>query len=424
MAMADVATRMGIVLPVDWPPLPNFAGTIAGDVRDPYPDLARRRRETPVEARYRSSLGDAAAESERALPDSYWVYRYETVNTVMRDNALFSNEAIKDTMGTVMGPSVMIGLDDPEHRRHRNLVAQAFRLKTLGMWEADRVLPVIDDMIDRFVDRGIAELVSEFTYRVPVQVIASILGLPSADLPRFHLLAMQLLNVATDPMTGIRASQELADYFADLCDERRRDPRADVISDLVHAELDGHRLDADELLSFLRLLLPAGAETTFRSTGNLLFGLLTHPDQLDAVRADPMLMPAAVEEAVRWEPPLLIEARTAIVDVELDGVAIPAGSTITASLGAANHDESRWGETSEEFDIHRPPLPHISFGAGVHMCLGIHLARMEMRCMTGRLLERLPNLRLEPELAAELDSHIHGELFRSPTSLPVRWDRA
>lgn len=417
MTTSDVAARLGIELPADWPPVPDFAGSVAGDTRNPYQELARRRRETPVEARGRST----APGGDGVLPESYWVYRFESVNAVMRDNTRFSNAAIRESMGAVMGSSVMIALDEPEHRRHRNLVAQAFRQKTLASWEGDRVLPVVDEMIDRFASRGYAELVSEFTYRVPVQIIAAILGLPRGDHPRFHRLAMQLLNVAADPATGIAASHELAEYFADLCDQRRADPRDDVVSDLVHAELDGHRLDREELLSFLRLLLPAGAETTFRSTGNLLYGLLTHRDQLDAVRDEPALLPTAIEEAVRWEPPLLIEARTALVDVELDGVTIPEGATVTASLGAANHDEERWGPTSEEFDIRRDPLPHIAFGTGVHMCLGIHLARMEMRCMTARLLERLPGLRLDETRAAEFDSHIHGEIFRSPTNLPVVW---
>jgi len=165
-------------------------------------------------------------------------------------------------------------------------------------------------------------------------------------------------------------------------------------------------------------LLPAGAETTYRSTGNLIFGLLTHPDQLEAVRADRSLLTQAVEEAIRWETPLTITSRRAAVDNVLHDVEIPAGTDVVLSTGSANHDETRWDD-AEEFDIFRPQLPHIGFGAGPHMCIGMHLARMEMRIALDRVLDRLPNLRLDPE---GNDPHIHGDAFRSPTSLPVLFD--
>jgi len=200
-----------------------------------------------------------------------------------------------------------------------------------------------------------------------------------------------------------------------VLEERRRQPADDLISDLAVAELDGERLDDEEIFSFLRLLLPAGAETTYRATGNLLFGLLSRPDQLDALRADRSLMAQAVEEAIRWESPLLITSRTATSDTEVRGVAIETGSQVIAHVGSANHDETRWDD-AESYDLFRPPLPHISFGAGPHMCLGMHLARMEMGVAVGALLDRLPGVRLDPDGD---DPHIHGELFRSPTSLPV-----
>jgi cytochrome P450 len=174
-------------------------------------------------------------------------------------------------------------------------------------------------------------------------------------------------------------------------------------------------LSDEEIFSFLRLLLPAGAETTYRASGNFLFGLLTHPDQLDALRADRSLMPQAVEEAIRWETPLLITTRRCTSDTELAGVEIPAGANVIAHLGSANHDETRW-DRAEVFDIHREPQPQIAFGAGPHMCLGIHLARLELRVAVNRLLDRLPGLRLDPDGD---DPHIHGERFRSPTALPV-----
>jgi cytochrome P450 len=198
-------------------------------------------------------------------------------------------------------------------------------------------------------------------------------------------------------------------------DARRADPADDVISELVHTELDGEQLGDEEIFSFIRLLLPAGAETTYRATGNFLFGLLTHPDQLAALRDDRSLMTQAVEEAIRWESPLLITSRSTTVDAEVAGTVIPANSQVVAHVGSANHDETRW-DHPERFDIHREQKPHAAFGFGPHMCLGMHLARLEMRVAVGAVLDRLPGLRLDPDAD---DVHIHGERFRSPTSLPV-----
>jgi cytochrome P450 len=162
-------------------------------------------------------------------------------------------------------------------------------------------------------------------------------------------------------------------------------------------------------------MLPAGVETTYRSTGNLLFGLLADPRQLDSVRADRSLIPQAIEEAIRWEVPLLMITRVATRDTELGGMPIPAGSAVMPVLGSANREEDRYPDPNR-FDIFRSQEPHLSFGLGVHACLGMHLARLEMRVALNLLLDRLPDLRLDP---AGDDPHIRGHVFRSPTSLPV-----
>ncbi|MDQ3147732.1 MAG: cytochrome P450 [Actinomycetota bacterium] len=386
----------------------QFTDTVAGDVRDPYPRLAEQRRTAPVDRMRVLGMDGTPA-------DAYVVHCYDDVARVMRDNATFSSAAIRDLMGVVMGPYVLVGMDEPEHRRHRALVSLAFRHKTLLQWEDEVLTGIVHDLIDRFAGRGRAELVRELTFRFPVQAIAAILGLPASDHARFHDLAVAIVNVAARVERGLAASRSLREYLAVVLEERRRQPAGDLISDLAVAELDGERLDDEEIFSFLRLLLPAGAETTYRATGNLLFGLLSRPDQLDALRADRSLMAQAVEEAIRWESPLLITSRTAVRDTEVRGVEVPAGSQVIAHVGSANHDETRWDD-AESYDLFRPPLPHISFGAGPHMCLGMHLARMEMGVAVGALLDRLPGVRLDPDGD---DPHIHGELFRSPTSLPV-----
>jgi cytochrome P450 len=216
----------------------------------------------------------------------------------------------------------------------------------------------------------------------------------------------------------------MRDYLVPLLDQRRREPADDVISQLVCAELDGEVLSDEEILPFLLLLLPAGGETTYRATGNLLYGLLTHPDQLDAVRRDRSLTRPAIDEALRWEPPLLILAREAIVDTELCGVPIPKGSHIAISQGAANRDPDFVADP-DRFDINRGSRAHLSFGNGPHMCLGMHLARMEMAIVLDVLLDRLHNLRLDPDaMAAAEPPSIRGMAFRSPTALPVLFDPA
>jgi cytochrome P450 len=324
-------------------------------------------------------------------------------------------------MSVVMGPYPLVGMDEPEHRRLRNLVAQAFRQRTLEHWDQDVVIPVVDEMIDGFAARGSADLVSEFTYHYPAMVIAEILGLPRADNDFFQPRALAVINVAVRPEEGIVASEELRDYFEGFMEERRKHPGTDIISELVQAELDGEVLGDEEIFSFLRLLLPAGAETTYRATGSFLYGLLTNTDQLDALRADRSLMAQAIEESIRWEGPLLITSRECARDTEIGGVAIPAGGMVVVNVGSANHDETRW-ENPDDFDIFRTPQPHIAFGHGVHMCLGMHLARMEMSAAVNRLLDRCPNLRIDPDRWEADDVHIHGQRFRSPTTLPVLFD--
>jgi cytochrome P450 len=195
-----------------------------------------------------------------------------------------------------------------------------------------------------------------------------------------------------------------------------------LVTDLVTAELDGEKLDDEEIFSFLRMLLPAGIETTFRSSGNLLYLLLTHPEQLEAVRADRNLIPAAIEEGLRYETPVLLTPRVTTTETSIGGVALPAGAGVTAMLASANRDPEVYDDP-ETFDIFRAPRQHLSFGTGPHLCLGMHLARMETRIALNALFDRLPNLRLDHDAAQRVDAHIHGDsLFRSPTALPVVWD--
>jgi cytochrome P450 len=319
----------------------------------------------------------------------------------------------------VMG-HMILGMDDPEHRGHRNLVAHAFREKALARWEPEFIRPIIDEQIDRFAADGEADLVRQLTFEFPVRVIARLLGLPEEDFPQFQRWSVELISLVADIDRGIAASESLREYFAGVVAERRARPAEDVISDLVSAEIDGEKLTDEAIYSFLRLLLPAGAETTYRSSGNLLYLLLTHPEQLEAVRADRSLLPQAIEEGLRFEPPLLSINRTTTCEVEIAGVTIGPDESISPHIGSANHDETRW-DNPESFDIFRPAIPHIAFAHGPHMCLGMHLARLETRALLNRVFDRLPDLTLRP---GDDDPHIRGDIFRSPTSLPVTFSAA
>ncbi len=402
-----MSTGMPIVDGMAFDTMAQFSA-VAGDLRDPYPELADKRRDQPVEAATYASFIEGLEQT------TYVVHRYEDVVAVLRDNVTYSSSAIRALMAPVMGDYVLVGMDEPEHKRLRALVSVAFRQRSLAAWEP-YAQSVVDGYLDQVVERGSAELVRELTFPYPIQVIAKILGVPPEDTGKFHEWAWWIINVAADPDKGIAASEAMKAYLAEVLDARRADPGDDVISDLVQAELDGEQLGDEEIFSFIRLLLPAGAETTYRATGNFLFGLLTHPDQLAALRDDRSLMTQAVEEAIRWESPLLITSRDSTVESEVAGTVIPAGCQVVAHVGSANHDDARW-EAPEVFDIFREQKPHAAFGFGPHMCLGMHLARMEMRVAVGAVLDRLDDVRLAPD--AE-DVHIHGERFRSPTSLPV-----
>ena len=377
----------------------------------PYPGFIDARAQAPIHA------DGLDWETDGESPPLFTAYSYEAVHTILGDGETFSSAGYGEVMGAVMGRSIL-EMDEPEHRTYRSLLQQAFTRREMQRWETDLVGPLVNRMIDQFADDGHADLVRQLLFPFPVAVIAELLGLPAEDLPEFHRLAVELIGVTVDWDRAVSSSARLRDYFSGIVAQRRKDPADDMISVLVQAELDGQRLTDEEIYAFLRLLLPAGAETTYRSSSNLLFGLLTHRRQFEAVLADRELMPQAIEEGIRWEPPLLIIVRSATRDTEVCGVAIPKDASLIMSLGAANHDEERWPD-AEAFDIFRERRPHIGFAHGPHLCLGMHLARMETTVALNTLMDRLPGLRLDPDAG---EQYISGSLFRAPPRLEVVWD--
>jgi cytochrome P450 len=389
-----------------------FDDVVSGNVRDPYTELARQRREDPIQ---RIDMSGMPGEEGKPV---FIVYRHEDITTMLKDNETFSSAIVISAFGDVLGQHVMLGMDEPEHGRHRALVSKAFSQKALARLETELVARVGNDLIDQFAGRGTADLVKEFNFPYPTRIISGLLGLPEEDFPQFQRWSISLLSFTMNPERGKAASVALEEYFAPILAARRAEPRDDLISSLAAAEIDGERLSDDEIYSFLRLLLPAGIETTYRSLGNLLYALLSDPAQLDAVRNDRSLIPQAIEEAVRWEAPLLTITRVATRDTELAGVPIPAGSSVMPMLGAGNRQEDRY-PNPDAFDIFREARVPVSWGHGAHVCLGMHLARLEMRTALNLLFDRLPNLRLDP---GDSDPHIRGQVFRSPTTLPVAFD--
>jgi cytochrome P450 len=317
------------------------------------------------------------------------------------------------TIGLVFGPTIL-GMHGKEHHDHRSLVSKAFKQSALNKWEPEVIDPICDQLVDEFKNDGGVDLVKALTFEFPTRVTAALLGLPQEDLEMFRRLSLQLISITEDIEAGLTASVELGTYFQEQVDQRRSTMTDDVIGDLVAAEIDGEKLTDDAIISFLRLLLPAGLETTYRSSGNLLQLLLTHPDQMQALQQDRSLISAAIEEGIRFETPLVLVMRNTTRDVEMHGITVPKGAQVNLCMGSANRDENRW-ENPDAFDIHRPRRAHISFAGGIHSCLGMHLARVETKAMLNSLFDRVTDL----QLLADVDTKIVGMPFRSPKHLPV-----
>lgn len=382
----------------------------------PYPYFEYMRRTHPV---FHGVFMDNPLQPPELKADDEWVlYGYDGVFQAFRDEKAFTSAAYDKTIGLVMGHTIL-AMEGKEHHDHRSLVAKAFRATALERWEPSVIGPVCNQLVDEIKADGHADLVKALTFEFPTRIISELLGLPREDLDMFRRLSLGLISIQTDIEAGLVAAGELHTYFSDQVQQRRRKPTNDIIGDLCTAEIDGEKLGDEAIIAFLRLLLPAGLETTYRSSGNLLYLLLTHPEQLAMVQRDRSLIPAAMEEGLRVETPLTMVMRTTTRDVEISGTTIPAGAQVDVCMGSANRDESRWSDP-DAFDILRPRRAHIAFAGGIHMCLGMHLARLETRVMLESLLDRVENLTLEPDD----ETRIVGVTFRSPNSLPVTFTPA
>ena len=374
------------------------------DFPDPYPMFAELRRTTPV---HRIEMFGRA---------SWLVTRYDDVQAVLRDGDTFSSRANAE-VGRFMGRTI-IEMDGKEHTRTRALVSTVFVPRAI-----DALVPVVERLVHELLDgiapAGRADLVAQLTTVFPVQVIAHIIGIPRTDTAKFMRWSLDLIGFARDPQKGRAAADILHEYFLPVIRERRAEPRDDVITRLVTGTVDGIGLTDDEVISFLRLLLPAGAETTSRLMGSMFFALLADPEtRLERVRADRSLIPWAIEETLRWETPVLFVARQATRPTAIAGVDLPAGEMVSAIIGSANRDETHYADP-DRFDLDRHADDHLSFAFGRHFCLGSPLARLEARMALTTVLDRLRNVRLDPDAEPP---RITGLAFRSPQALRVRFD--
>ena len=357
-------------------------------VADPYPLYRRLRDRDPI---HRSIFADQVV-----------VSRYADIDRILRDHRNFGNDFSKVTSseGSIatrkkLTPS-MLAQDPPDHTRLRALVNRAFTPRQVARME-DYIRATAHTLLDKIGDAREFDLMKAFAVPLPTIVIARMIGVPERDLERFKVWSDDLAR-ALEPFLSpeeeekvYRAARQFAEYFTAIIEQRRREPRDDLVSRLVEAEDAGDKLTAKETRVMLRLLLTAGNETTTNLIGNGVRALLRHPDQLALLRERPELIPSAVEELLRYDPPVQLDMRVALRDMELGGLAVKEGTMITLLIGSANHDPERFPEP-EHLDITRSGQANISFGRGIHHCLGAPLARLEGRIALEVLVERFPRL--------------------------------
>jgi cytochrome P450 len=350
---------------------------------------------------------------------------HELVDAALRDEETFPSAAFYGTVTSeVMGRNIQ-SMQGLEHRVNRALVSPAFRPRLMPGLVMPLLEPLAHELVDRIESKGsaepVADLVAEFTRVYPFRIILRMLGLPPHAEQEVQRWALGILDIQQHYDEALRCAREFTEFVRPILEQRRVEPGDDLLSTLATAEVEGERLTDEEIMAFLKLLFPAGADTTYLSLGSTLFALLTYRDQLDYVRADlPERCRLAAEEGLRWYPAVPLLPRRNPNDVVWQGISIPADTPLIFSLLGANRDPAVFPEP-DRFDVERQAINTLTFGQGVHFCLGAHLARAEMATALRVILERLPNLRL----VDAPDVRITGsfvQLLQGPNRLPVRFD--
>jgi len=388
---------------------------------NPYPTYAQLRAAAPV--------------ALTQMPDgrrAWLISRYPDVMAALKDPRLVKDRRKVTTQHRMrferffepMFKSLqfnMLDLDPPDHTRLRALVHKAFTPRLVERL-SERIRSLADQLLDRAADRGELEMVAGYALPIPATVIADLLGVPVADRDRFHRWTSRIVSVSSggDLLKALPSLLLFMRYLKRLIKHRRLEPRDDLMSALVQAEESGDRLNADELISMILLLLVAGHETTVNLIANGVLALLEQPDQLRRLQAEPELLAhgTAVEELLRYTSPVQVATeRYAVESVQFSGRIIPAGALVLCIIGSANHDETQFAQP-ERLDLARTPNPHLAFGQGLHYCLGAPLARLEAQIAFEKLLRRSASI----ELAVPPGSLAwrHGIFLRGVERLPIR----
>ena len=377
---------------------------------DPYPTYAWLRAHAPL---YRDEELD------------FWALsRYSDVTAGFRDNVRLSSANGVSLDPLAYGPHAhrtmsFLAMDEPRHLRMRALVSRGFTPRRVGEL-AGRVAALTRLHLDKALAREEFDVIGEFAGRLPMDVISELLGVPAADRDRLRALADTVMHrvdgVADVPPPAVEAAVELAGYYATMLTERRRRRSDDLASALLDAEIDGERLTDTEIIGFLFLMVVAGNETTTKLLGNALYWAWRNPAELSTVLADPALVPAWIEETLRYDTSSQIIVRTAATDLDYHGRTVPAGARVLLLIGSANRDENAFPD-GDTYRIGREPGHQLaSFGAGVHFCLGASLARLEARVALTEIVTRVAGYEID-ESAAE---RVHSTNVRGFATLPVR----
>jgi cytochrome P450 len=375
--------------------------------RNPYPGFDRMRSNSPV---------------FHVPPpfDAWLIFDYEGVKQVLSDHDAFSSRVPAP-------PHWFLFFDPPQHTKLRALITRAFTPRSVANLEP-RIRELSRELLDQVIERGEMDLALDYAVPLPMRVIAEMIGIPGSDWARFKRWSDVILRISYSRSGGEEAGQvmrefgavtaEMGAYLADMIGRRGTAPRDDLLTRLVEAEVDGERLAREDILGFVQLLVVGGQETTANLINNAVLCFIENPDQLARLRAAPDLMPAAIEEVLRYRSPLQWMLRTPRHDVEMHGQVIPARAIVLPMIGSANRDPRQFHDPGR-FDITRDPNPHLAFGHGIHSCLGAPLARLEARIALADLLGRLKHFALasdepwEPRKAL----HVHG-----PARLPIRFE--
>ncbi|MFD8687483.1 cytochrome P450 [Streptomyces sp. NPDC059651] len=381
----------------------------AGSRHDPYPLYAQlREKPIPMQGRDGVVVGD-----------------YDTCASLLRDPRLGTDRSVVEGEATGrdrLRPPTFLSMNPPDHTRLRGLVSKAFTPKSVTAL-APNIQAVIDKLLTKALVKPEFDFAGEIAYTLPLTIISDMLGVPHEDMPKLERWS-RAFTMVLDPVITFRqaddsqlqsirdARDEFANYFAQKITERRADPQDDLLTRLVQIEESGDTLNELEVMTTCGLLLVAGHETTASLTSNALLALLRHPDQLEALRRDPSLIEGAVEETLRWDPPVQITARTVNEPARIAGHDLPPRAVVLILLAAANRDPAHF-ERPDDFDITRERVPHLAFAAGIHFCLGAPLARLEAALLLRAFAERVEQPRL---IDVEYRSHVN---VRGPKRLII-----